>query len=171
MLNELGRVRRWLAVAAACSVGLSAFQALAQPLPGGPRGGQGALGAGASEAKLREFLGTLKPPVAPSALESGQSLKLALPDIAVSGPVKVQMASELPRTEAMWLLTLDPHPDGGSTLLASVSLTSSVAARTELTVNLFKSQHLMLLVRAGGKYHSVHRHIKIGTPANERDQK
>ena len=165
MLNFFGRLSCWVSWAVVLGMACS-FAYAQQPPRISP-----VLPEGVGEQKIAEFLSSLRPPAQLGSIESGASLKLGLPDIAASGPVAVQLVSEIPRTESMWLITLDAQPDGGSTLLASVTLTPSVIARVELSVNLYKSQHLMLLVRAGGRYHSVHRHIKIGSPVQNRVQK
>lgn len=142
-------------------IGLIASQAQAQTPPGAKPAVE--LPAGASAQKVNEFLATLKPPTTVQTLENGNNLKLVVPDIAASGPVSVGISSTLPRTDAIWLLTLDPQPDGGTPLFGSVLLEPSAQPQLNMTVNLYKTQHLLLVVRASGKYHGVQRQIKVGT--------
>ena len=117
---------------------------------------------GSSAQKINEFLITLKPPTNFQALENGNNLKLAMPDIAASGPINISVASTLPRTDAMWLFTLDPRPDSGSPVFFAVTLEPTAQPEMSIAVNLYKTQHVMLVARAGGKYYAVHRQIKIG---------
>jgi hypothetical protein len=112
--------------------------------------------------KANELLATLKPPANLQALQIGNNLKLVVPDITASGPVAVEMTSTLPRTDAMWLLTLDPQPDSGSALFAAITLEPAALPQAQLNINLYKTQHLLMVVRAAGKYYGVHKHVKVG---------
>lgn len=152
-------------VKSACLAGLIGLSvALAQAQAPAPAGSKPAveLPPGANPQKANEFLGTLKPPTTVQTLENGNNLKLVVPDIAASGPVSVGMSSTLPRTDGMWLLTLDPQPDGGAPLFGSVALEPAAQPQVNMTVNLYKTQHLLLVVRASGKYYGVQRQVKVG---------
>ena len=152
-------VKNWCAVLA---VGLSCIGAHGQPAsPPGAKPGL-VLPAGASAQKVNEFLATLKPATNFQSLEIGNNLKLGLTDIVESGSVRVTMSSTLPRTDAMWLLTLAGQPEGGGPLFGALALEPSAQPDASLVVKLYKTQHLLLVVRAAGKYYGVHRHIKVG---------
>ena len=121
-----------------------------------------ALPAGTSAQKVNEFLATLRPATSFQTLEMGNNLKLSLADIVESGTVRVGMSSTLPRTDAMWLLSMAAQPEGGGALFAAVTLEPSSQPDVSLAVKLYKTQNILLVVRAGGKYYGVHRHIKVG---------
>lgn len=124
------------------------------------------LPAGASAQKVNEFLATLRPATSFQALEVGNNLKLGTPDIAESGAVRVEMSSTLPRTDAMWLLTLAAQPEGGGPLFGAITLEPAAQPEASLVVKLYRTQHLMLVARSAGKYYAVHRHIKVGESAS-----
>lgn len=123
-----------------------------------------ALPAGASAKKADEFLATLRPPTSIQALESGNDLLLDFPAIAAAGPIRFKAVSAMPRTDGMWLLSLTPQPESGNALFASVMLEPSALPETTLLLNLAKTQPILLVVRAGGKYYGLQREIKIGVP-------
>jgi predicted secreted protein len=169
MLYPTGKIYRRLLTAVVVCYMAGLAQAQAPTLPGGNPGLE--LPPGGSSQKVNEFLGTLKPPTNFKALENGNNLKLVVPDIAASGPVHVGMSSTLPRTDALWLLTLEARPDGGSPQFLSVALEPSTQPEVNMVVNLYKTQHLLLVARAGGKYYGVHRQIKVGVPAGQSSSK
>lgn len=152
-------VKNWCCV---LSVGLLCLGAQGQPtaVPGAKPGL--VLPADASAQKVNEFLATLKPATNFQSLEVGNNLKLGLSDIVASGSVRVAMSSTLPRTDAMWLLTLAGQPESGGPLFGAVTLEPAAQPDASLVVKLYKTQHLLLVVRAAGKYYGVHRHIKVG---------
>lgn len=123
------------------------------------------LPADANVQKVNEFLATLKPPTSLQNLGVGNNLKLMTDEFEEGGPVRVNMVSKLPRTDAMWLLTMSSQPDGGGVLFGSVMLEPASKPDVSLVVNVYKTQHILLIARAGGKYYGVHRHIKVGTTA------
>jgi len=123
-----------------------------------------ALPSGASAKKVDEFLATLRPPTSIQALESGNDLLLDLPDIAAAGPVRVNAISTMPGTDGMWLLSLSPQPESGAALFAAVTLAPASLPDTTFLLNLTKTQPILLIARAGGKYYGLQREIKIGIP-------
>lgn len=118
----------------------------------------------ASAKKANEFFATLRPPTSIQALESGNDLLLDFPAIATAGPVRFKAVSAMPRTDGMWLLSLSPQPESGSALFATVMLEPSALPEATLLLNLTKTQPILLVVRAGGKYYGLQREIKIGVP-------
>ena len=70
----------------------------------------------------------------------------------------------MPRTDGMWLLSLSPLPESGAALFATVMLEPSALPEATLLLNLTKTQPILLVVRAGGKYYGLQREIKIGVP-------
>ena len=144
------------------SFGLASLSAYAQaPASAGARPVL-TLPAGASAQKVNEFLATLRPPTNFQALEVGNNLKLITPDIAESGAIRVEMSSTLPRTDAMWLMTLAAQPEGGGPLFGAITLEPAAQPEASLVVKIYKTQHLMLIARSAGKYYAVHRHVKVG---------
>ena len=123
-----------------------------------------ALPAGASSKKADEFLATLRPPTSIQALESGNDLLLDFPAIAPAGPIRFKAVSAMPRTDGIWLLSLSPQPESGIALFATVMLEPSALTEATLLLNLAKTQPILLVVRAGGKYYGLQREIKIGVP-------
>ncbi len=122
------------------------------------------LPAGASAKKVDEFLATLRPPTSLKALESGNDLLLDFPAIAAAGPIAFKAISTMPRTDGMWLLSLSPQPESGVPLFASVMFETSALPEISLLLNLAKTQPILLVARAGGKYYGLHREIKVGVP-------
>lgn len=114
--------------------------------------------------KADEFLSTLRPPTSVQALQSGSDLLLDFPAIASAGPIRFKVVSTIPRTDAMWLLSLSPQPESGAALFASVTLEPSALPETTFLLNLSKTQAILLVVRAGGKYYGLQREIKVGFP-------
>jgi hypothetical protein len=122
------------------------------------------LPAGASAKKADEFLATLRPPTSLKALESGNDLLLEFPAIAAAGPIPFKAVSTMPRTDGMWLISLSPQPESGVPLFASVILETSALPEISLLLNLAKTQSILLVARAGGKYYGLQREIKVGIP-------
>lgn len=118
--------------------------------------------AGLPTKKADEFLATLRPPTSFKALLSGNDLLLELPDIARAGAVHVKAVSTIPKTDAMWLLSLHAMPDSGNSVFVGVQF--DVAALPEITVplQLFKTQPVLLVARSGGKYYGLSREVKVG---------
>lgn len=112
--------------------------------------------------KADAFLATLTPPVSVEKLGSGNDLLLDFPAIAPAGPVLVRVMSIIPRTDRMWLLSLSPQPEGPTALLASVHLEPSALPDASLLLDLQRTQSILFVVRAGGKYYGLHRQIKVG---------
>lgn len=124
-----------------------------------------------SAKKADEFLSTLRPPTSVQALENGSDLLLDFPGIASAGPIRFKVVSTIPRTNGMWLLNLSPQPESGSALFASVTLEPSALPETTFLLNLSKTQVILLVVRAGGKYYGLQREIKIGLPMPDNSTK
>ncbi|WP_169169818.1 hypothetical protein [Acidovorax sp. SRB_24] len=124
------------------------------------------LSAGASAKKADEFLSTLRPPASVQTLESGNDLLLDFPAVAAAGPVRFKAISTMPRTDGMWFLSLSPQPESGSALFASVALDPAALPEATLLFNLGKTQTILLVVRAAGKYYGLQREIKVGIPAS-----
>ena len=139
----------------------------ALPVHAQPAGGNRTdltLPAGASAKKADEFLATLRPPTSLKVLQSGNDLLLDFPAIAAAGPIAFKAVSTMPRTDGMWLLSLSPQPESGVPLFASVLLETSALPEVTLLLNLAKTQSILLVVRAGGKYYGLQREIKVGIP-------
>jgi len=124
-----------------------------------------ALPSGVNPQKVNEFLATLRPTTNLQTLEKGNNLKLGFSGIVESGLTRVSMSSTLPRTDAMWLLSLSAQPEGGGPLFGTVTLEPAAHPDVSMVVKLYKTQHLLLLVRSAGKYYGVHRQIKVGEAA------
>ncbi len=117
---------------------------------------------GASAKKVDEFLATLRPPTSFKALLNGNDLLLEVPDIARAGPVRAKALSTIARTDGMWLLTMHPMPDSGSALFVGLQLDVSVLPETTVTLQLYKTQPVLLVARAGGKYYGLNKEVKVG---------
>jgi hypothetical protein len=120
---------------------------------------------GASTKKIDEFLATLRPPTSYKALLSGNDLLLQVPDIARSGAVKAKAVSTIPRTDGMWLLSMHAMPDSGSALFVGLQFDVSALPEASLVLQLYKTQPVLLVTRAGGKYYGLYREVKIGQAA------
>ena len=96
------------------------------------------------------------------ALLSGNDLLLEVPDIAASGPVRTKIVSTIARTDGLWLLSLHPAPDSGNALFAALQIDVAALPEATLTLQLYKTQPLLLVVRAGGKYYGTYRDVKVG---------
>jgi hypothetical protein len=130
------------------------------PPPGAPTGVQ--LPADASAKKADEFLATLRPPTTFKALLSGNDLLLDVPDITRAGSVKVKAVSTIARTDAMWLLSLHAMPDSGNALFVGLQFDMSALPEATLNLQLYKTQPVLLVARAGGKYYGIFREVKVG---------
>lgn len=156
--HHLGRIaQNVIFLAVLCGTALAHAQA-GIPKPGF------ALPSGASAKKADEFLATLRPPASTQTLESGNDLLLDFPAIASAGPIRFKAVSTMPRTDGMWLLSLSPQPESGAALFAAVTLEPSALPEATLLLNLSKTQSILLVVRAGGKYYGLQREIKVGLP-------
>lgn len=122
------------------------------------------LTAGAFSKKADEFLASLRPSTSVLALESGNDLLLEFPSIAAAGPVRFKIVSTMPRTDGLWLLSLNRQPESGTSLFAAIALEPSTLPEVTLLLNLSKTQPILLVARAGGKYYGLLREIKIGQP-------
>ena len=121
-----------------------------------------ALPNGASSKKADEFLATLRPPTTYKALLSGNDLLLDIPDIARAGSVKVKAVSTIVRTDGMWLMSLHATPDSGSALFVGMQFDVSALPEATLNLQLYKTQPVLLVARAGGKYYAIFREVKVG---------
>ena len=142
-----------------CLLGAAVTHAQSPPA-GAPTGVQ--LPADASAKKADEFLATLRPPTTFKALLSGNDLLLDVPDIARSGSVKVKAISTIARTDAMWLLSLHAMPDSGNALFVGLQFDVSALPEATLNLQLYKTQPVLLVARAGGKYYGIFREVKVG---------
>ena len=157
----------WLHTGVLCAVlaqpfGFAARFAQAQAAVPGAPGPTLVLPAGASAQKADAFLATLKPPTSVKALLSGNDLLLEVPDITASGPVRTKIVSTIARTDGLWLLSLHPAPDSGNALFAALQIDVAALPEATLTLQLYKTQPLLLVVRAGGKYYGTYRDVKVG---------
>jgi hypothetical protein len=162
MKIDLSKSKLWVAL---CLLAIQSVLFAQTASPSSPKGGV-ELPNGMTAEKVNEFLTTLRPPITFQALESGNNLKLLSPDIAQNGLIKIGIHSTLPKTDGIWLLTLDAQLDSGSALFASFSLGPAVQPQLNIFLNLYKTQSLLLVARSGGKYYGVVREIKIGAPSN-----
>jgi hypothetical protein len=121
-----------------------------------------ALPADASAKKADEFLATLRPPTSFKALLSGNDLLLDVPDIARAGSVKAKAVSTIARTDAMWLMSLHAMPDSGNALFVGLQFDMSALPEATLNLQLYKTQMVLLVARAGGKYYGTFREVKVG---------
>ncbi len=151
-----------LVCALACMLGMTWVHAQ-NPAASAPTGQ--ILPAGASSKKVDEFLSTLRPPTSFKALLSGNDLLLDVPDIARAGSVKAKVVSTISRTDAMWLLSLHAMPDSGSAMFVSIQFDVSALPEAALSLQLYKTQPVLLVARAGGKYYGIYREVKVGQSA------
>lgn len=119
---------------------------------------------GASTKKVDEFLATLRPPTTSKALLAGNDLLLEVPDIVAAGPVRAKIVSTITRTDGMWLLSMHPLPDSGSALFAGVQIDVAALPEATLALQFYKTQPVLLVARAGGKYYATYREVKVGQP-------
>jgi hypothetical protein len=117
---------------------------------------------GASTKKIDEFLATLRPPTSFKALLSGNDLFLDVPDIAKAGAVRAKAVSTIARTDAMWLLSMHASPDSGNALFLSLQLDTAALPEVALRLQLYKTQPILLVSRASGKYYGLYREVKVG---------
>ena len=143
----------------ACGLGLTFVNA--QTPAAVPQVGM-ALPNGASAKKADEFLATLRPPTTFKALLSGNDLLLDVPDIARAGSVKAKVVSTIARTDGMWLLSLHLTPDSGSAMFVGMQFDVSALPEATLNLQLYKTQPVLLVARAGGKYYGIYREVKVG---------
>jgi len=126
---------------------------------------------GSTAKRADEFLVTLRPPISVQALESGNDLLLDFPFIAPAGLVRFKIVSTISRTDGLWLLSLSRQPESGSALFASVALEPPALPEVSLLLTLSKTQSVLLVARAGGKYYGLQREIKIGQTTAPSGQK
>lgn len=112
-------------------------------------------------------LAALVPPTSMSKLASGNDLLLEVADVVRSGEVTVHAVSYMPRTRALWLLTLSPDAQAddrpGPALLAKFDFAAGQAPSVDAKVSLSSTQTLLLVAQAGGRYYGVRREVKVGT--------
>lgn len=160
MLSPIA-IQRAISVALLCL--LTSASAAAQTA-GGAQGAPAAvpLPTNTDGKKVDEFLATLRPPTNLKSLNSGNDLLLEFPAVASAGPVRFRIVSTVPRTDGMWLLSLSPQPDSGAALFTGLTVDSSAFPEATLLLNIEKTQPVLLVVRAGGKYYGLQREIKVG---------
>ena len=93
---------------------------------------------------------------------TGNDLLLDVPDIARAGSVKAKAVSTVARTDGMWLLSLHAAPDSGSALFVGMQFDVSALPEATLNLQLYKTQPVLLVARAGGKYYGIYREVKVG---------
>jgi hypothetical protein len=142
-----------------CAFGLAFSNAQSPPVA--PQQGM-VLPNGASAKKVDEFLATLRPPTTFKTLLSGNDLLLEVPDIARAGSVKAKAVSTIARTDGMWLLSLHLTPDSGSAMFVGMQFDVSALPEATLNLQLYKTQPVLLVARAGGKYYGIFREVKVG---------
>lgn len=123
------------------------------------------LPAGALAVMANRILASLKPATSIDKLLAGNDVLLEFRSVARAGVNRVRVVSGMPRTDALWLLTLSPAPDAGGALLASAFFETGTKPEATIFTNLEHTQPLLAVVRAGGAYYGVIREIKIGKPA------
>jgi hypothetical protein len=123
------------------------------------------LGAGISSKKADEFLATLRPPTSVKALLIGNDLLLDIPDVAKAGQVRARVVSTISRTDGMWLLSLHAMPESGSALFAGMQFEVSALPDATLSLQLYKTQPVLLVARSAGKYYGLYREVKVGSNA------
>jgi hypothetical protein len=150
LIQTCGAMAAWGA-----SVGASyAQQPAAVPLP-----------ADATDTLANRVLATFKPSTAVNQLLAGNDVLLEFRSVSRAGINRVRVVSGMPRTDALWLLTLSPAPDAGGALLASAFFETGTQPEASFLTRLEHTQPLLAVVRAGGAYYGVIREIKIGKPA------
>jgi hypothetical protein len=107
-------------------------------------------------------LAALTPAVTLDKLESGNELLLDVPDVVRSGEVIVRVTSVMPRTQRMWLLTLQPDAQAAGALLAQFKFGPHEPPQARATVHLDATQTLLLVAQARGRYFGVRREVKVG---------
>jgi predicted secreted protein len=116
-----------------------------------------------------EVLAALTPATSLEKLESGNDLLLEVPDVARSGEVPVHLVSIMPRTEGLWLLTLQPDGQAAGALLRKFRFGPHEPPEARTTVRLEATQTLLLVASANGRYFGVRREVKVGfDPGDER---
>lgn len=133
-----------------------------------PPVGQGASQPRPATQKVDAYLGALAPSTSFEKLASGNDLLLEPPSVAASGSIPVKIKSTIPQTDRMWLLSLSPQLEGPSVLLASLELTPTAKPEAVLHLNLQRTQNILLVVRANGKYYGLQRQVKIGQIENKK---
>lgn len=124
----------------------------------------GKLPADAAIAQVDKVFTTLKLPIQMAGLKSGNDVGMRFSSVAPSGKVSLAISSAIGQTDAAWLLTLTPAPDGGQHLLASATFSGGTQAEVTFSPRLYHTQTLLAVVRAGGVYYAVAREIKIAQP-------
>lgn len=112
-------------------------------------------------------LAALTPPTSLDKLESGNELLLDVPDIVRSGEVSVHLVSVMPRTQRMWLLTLQPDEQAPGALLAQFKFGPRQPPEADATVSLNATQTLLLVAQAADRYFGVRREVKVGFDVKE----
>jgi hypothetical protein len=73
--------------------------------------------------------------------------------------------STIARTDGMWLLSMHAMPDSGSALFVGLQFDVSALPEASLVLQLYKTQPVLLVTRAGGKYYGLYREVKVGRAA------
>lgn len=116
-----------------------------------------------------EVLAALNPPTTLDKLESGNELLLDVDDVVRSGDVAVHLLSVMPRTQRMWLLSLQPDASATGALLRRFDFGAHEPPEARTTVRLEATQTLLLVALAAGRYFGVRREVKVGfDPADAR---
>ena len=116
----------------------------------------------ANSKKADEFLATLRPATSVAALESGNDILVTYPDLTPPGLIKINIISTMPNTDGIWIISLHPQPENGTAQFAGITLTPNSPPDVTLALNLTKTQSILIVARANGKYYGLQREIKIG---------
>lgn len=105
-------------------------------------------------------LAMFQPPLAKAQLTKSDYLLLDVPPIALPGKIQVRLMSELPGTELFVLFNNKAQPKEPAVLVAKlIPSTEKSDVRVEITLD--RTTELLLLAKAGGRYYSVTREVKI----------
>ena len=110
---------------------------------------------------VEKALTLLQPPVTKTQITKSGYLLLDAPSIALSGKIPVRLMSELPGTELFILFNNKPKAKQPAVLAAKlIPVSAKPDVRMEITVD--NTTELLLVAKAGGKFYSVAKEIKIG---------
>lgn len=114
-----------------------------------------------SAENVDKALALLQPSVTKAQIAKSDYLLLDTPPIALPGKISVRMMSELPGTELFILFNNKAKAKQPAVLAAKlIPVSAKPDVRVEVVVD--NTTELMLVAKAGGKFYSAAREIKIG---------